>query len=59
LVDKSRGQGGDITITFYPGATHDFDDPGSDRRSVAANVAATDDAIPRATAFFAQILGAP
>ena len=58
LVDKSRARGGDIQITFYPGATHDFDDPGKDRRDVPANVAATADAMPRAIAFFANILDA-
>ena len=59
LVDRSRARGGDIQIIFYPGATHDFDDPGTDRRDVAANVAATEDAMPRAIAFFATILNAP
>ena len=58
LVDRSRARGGDIQITFYPGATHDFDDPGRDRRDVPANAAATEDAIPRAIAFFAGLLGA-
>lgn len=57
LVERSRAQGGDITILLYPGATHDFDDPGPERRGVAANVTATDDAVPRSIAFFAQILG--
>ena len=59
LVDRSRAGGGDIEITFYPGATHDFDDPGTERRDVPANVAATGDATPRAIAFFARILNAP
>jgi dienelactone hydrolase len=58
LIDKSRARGGDIQITTYPGATHDFDDPGKDRRHVPANVAATQDAIPRAIAFFASVLNA-
>jgi dienelactone hydrolase len=56
LVDKSRAAGGDIDLTLYPGATHDFDDPGSERRSNPANVAATSDVMPRAAAFFAAIL---
>lgn len=58
LVDRSRAGGGDIQITFYPGATHDFDDPGKDRRNVPANAAATADATPRAIAFFASVLNA-
>jgi carboxymethylenebutenolidase len=56
LVDKSRAAGGDIDLTLYPGATHDFDDPGTERRSNPANVAATEDAMPRAAGFFAAIL---
>jgi dienelactone hydrolase len=56
LVDKSRVRGGDITFTLYPGATHDFDDPGTDRQSVPANVAAKQDAMPRAAAFLASVL---
>jgi dienelactone hydrolase len=56
LVDRSRAGGADIEITFYPGASHDFDDPGRKRREVSDNVAATDDAMTRAKAFFAKIL---
>ena len=56
LVDKSRAAGGDIELTLYPGATHDFDDPGTARRSNPANVAATEDAMPRAAGFFAGLL---
>jgi dienelactone hydrolase len=56
LVNKSRERGGDIAITLYPGATHDFDDPGRRRRGVPANVAAADDALPRAKEFFASVL---
>jgi carboxymethylenebutenolidase len=41
---------------LYPGATHDFDDPGEERHSVAANRAASDDAHRRAEAFFAAQL---
>ena len=56
LVNKSRAHGGDIEYVLYQGATHDFDDPGTDRRSVPANVAAATDAFPRAATFFATIL---
>jgi dienelactone hydrolase len=58
LIDRSRARGGDIQITTYPGATHDFDDPSKDRRDVPANAAATKDAMPRAIAFFASVLNA-
>ena len=56
LVEKSRARGGDIEITLYPGATHDFDDPGPRRQRVEANRAAKADAVPRAQAFFAARL---
>src|SRR5437879_6053159 len=32
FVEKSRAQGGEIAIKVYPGATHDFDDPGRRRQ---------------------------
>jgi len=58
LVEKSRALGGDIDLQLYPGATHDFDDPGRSRQAVAANVAAKADATARAVAFFkAQLEG--
>ena len=53
LVDASNTAGGDITIRLYPGATHSFDDPGNKRQKVEANADATDDAVQRATKFFA------
>lgn len=56
LVEKSRAHGGDIEITLYPGATHDFDDPGRYRQSVEANRAAKADALTRAQAFIAAQL---
>jgi carboxymethylenebutenolidase len=57
LVARSRAENGAIDITLYPGATHDFDDPGRKRQSVAANAAARQDAIARALRFFAQRIG--
>jgi len=56
FVERSRAHGGDIAITLYPGATHDFDDPGPHRQSLQANVAAKADALMRAQAFFAEQL---
>jgi carboxymethylenebutenolidase len=56
LVEKCRAQGGDIAIKLYPGATHDFDDPGRRRQSVDGNVAAKADATKEAPAFFAEQL---
>ena len=58
LVEKSRADGGDITITLYPGATHSFDDPSSKRQEVEANGDATEDAMDKAVRFFASRLRA-
>jgi carboxymethylenebutenolidase len=58
LVERSRARGGDIAIEIYPGATHDFDDPGGKRQGVAANAIAKADAMARAERFFAEWLGA-
>ncbi len=41
--------GGPLAVTVYPDATHDFDDPGAARQGVAANRAAKDDAMARAS----------
>jgi carboxymethylenebutenolidase len=56
LVDASRAQRADITLKIYPGATHDFDDPGASRQDVPANAAAMRDATAAAIAFFATTL---
>jgi len=52
----SRAQRADITVKIYPGATHDFDDPGPSRQDVPANVAAMRDAAAAAVAFVAAAL---
>ena len=56
LVERSRAQGGDITLITYPDATHDFDDPGQPRQRVPANKFARTDAIQRSEIFFERIL---
>lgn len=56
LVEKSRAEHADITLKLYPGATHDFDDPGASRQGMAANAKATRDATAEALAFFVAIL---
>jgi dienelactone hydrolase len=50
VADRSRAAGTTIDVTLYPGATHDFDDPGEKRQSVPGNVAAKQDAMQRAIA---------
>lgn len=56
LVADNRRPGNAIAITLYPGATHDFDDPGRKRQGVEANVAALADATVKAAAFMGQWL---
>jgi dienelactone hydrolase len=56
LVEASRAHRGDIAIKLYPGATHDFDDPGTRRQEVPANAAAMRDATANAIEFLAAIL---
>jgi dienelactone hydrolase len=50
VAERSREAGARIDVTLYPGATHDFDDPGGKRQSVPGNQAAKQDAMERATA---------
>jgi carboxymethylenebutenolidase len=56
LVEKSEVKGGDIKISVYPGATHDFDDPGKKRASVDANAEAVSDALPKVLRFLGESL---
>lgn len=56
LVNASRARNTDIQITLYPGAEHDFDDPGTKRQSEAANAAAKADAADKAVAFIADVM---
>jgi carboxymethylenebutenolidase len=56
LAKESRLSANPIAMTVYPKATHDFDDPGQKRQSVAANVAAVADSMPKSAAFMGQYL---
>jgi carboxymethylenebutenolidase len=57
LVATGKRNGADIASVVYPGATHDFDDPGRARQGVEANRSATADAMQRAEAFLRSHLG--
>jgi dienelactone hydrolase len=46
-------------VTFYPGATHDFDDPGEARQKVKANRDAKADAMTRAITIVQGMSGTP
>jgi carboxymethylenebutenolidase len=48
VAERSRAAGTKLEATMYPGATHDFDDPGERRQSVPENEAARADAMARA-----------
>jgi carboxymethylenebutenolidase len=50
VAQRSIEAGAAIVVASYPGATHDFDDPGPRRQSVPGNVAAKADAMARAAA---------
>jgi dienelactone hydrolase len=45
---QSDGEAGKVKVIEYPGATHDFDDPGRARQSVPENRVAKEDAMRRA-----------
>jgi carboxymethylenebutenolidase len=56
LVEGSRGAGHDISLTLYPEASHDFDDPGRRRQSVSANAFAARDGMEKAAQFMRERL---
>jgi carboxymethylenebutenolidase len=56
LVADNRRPDNPLAMTVYQQATHDFDDPGEKRQSVAANVAALGDATKTAAAFMGRYL---
>jgi dienelactone hydrolase len=50
FAQRSIDAGTTLTVTLYPSAMHDFDDPGEKRQEVPGNVEAKADAMPRAAA---------
>jgi dienelactone hydrolase len=50
VAERSVGAGTNIAVMLYPGATHDFDDPGERRQAVPGNQAAKAAAMARAAA---------
>jgi carboxymethylenebutenolidase len=50
VAERSVNAGANIAVMLFPGATHDFDDPGERRQSVPGNQAAKADAMARAAA---------
>jgi dienelactone hydrolase len=56
VAQRSIDAGTHVTVAFYPGATHDFDDPGEKRQAVPGNVAAKADAMNQAIAIVSAIM---
>jgi carboxymethylenebutenolidase len=50
VAERSIDAGTNVFVALYPGATHDFDDPGEKRQAVPGNVSATADAMAKAAA---------
>ncbi len=53
---RARAAGSDLETIVYPGAEHNFDDPGQKKQSKPANHRATENAMRRAEAFFKKRL---
>lgn len=56
---QTDGESDKVKVIEYPGATHDFDDPGRARQSVPANRAAKEDAMGRAAALLEDAVNEP
>ena len=56
FAKRARAAGSDLRPVVYPGAEHNFDDPGQKKQSNPANHKATQDAMRRTEAFFRQHL---
>ena len=53
FAKRARASGNQLDFHVYPGAGHNYDDPGQKKQSVPANRHATEDTFRRAEAFFA------
>lgn len=56
FAERARAAGNSLEIVVYPGAEHNYDDPGKKKQSVPANEEATADTFRRAERFFARRL---
>ena len=56
FAQRAKAAGSPLTVHTYPGAQHNYDDPGKKKQSVPANHQATEDTFRRAEAFFARHL---
>ena len=58
FAKRAKENGSTLHWHVYPGAEHNFDDPGKKKQSVPANASATADAMRRAEKFFGEELAA-
>jgi dienelactone hydrolase len=56
FAKRAREAGSALELHVYPGAEHNYDDPGQKKQSNPANRHATEDTMRRAEAFFARYL---
>jgi carboxymethylenebutenolidase len=56
FAQRAVAAGSPLESHVYPGAGHNYDDPGEKKQSVPANHAATEDTFRRAEAYFARLL---
>lgn len=56
FAQRAKAAGSALSFHVYPGAEHNYDDPGQKKQSVSANQRATEDTYRRAEAFFARHL---
>lgn len=56
FAERARAAGSDVKWFVYPGAEHNFDDPGAKKQSNPANRRATEETKRRAEAFFSKHL---
>lgn len=56
---RAKAAGSQLQVHVYPGAGHNYDDPGKRHQSIPANHKATEDTFRRAEAFFARYLLRP
>ena len=56
FAERAKAEGDPLEWHVYPGASHNYDDPGPKTQSVPANRAATEDTFRRAEAFFTRLL---
>ena len=59
FAQRAKTAGSSLEVHVYPGAGHNYDDPGKTKQSVPANHEAAEDTFRRAEAYFARHLRQP